>query len=283
METPPHAASRRIMEKQGEDCCGISDIGKVRDGNEDLFLLAPEHGLIVVADGLGGHVAGEVASLLIVRTVLQAIVDRLTGAALPAREAVADAFREADKAVLEYTKEHPECRGMGATLIIALIFGNQAVIGHAGDTRGYLSHGGTLRRLTNDHTSVGRLLRAGLLTEDEARGHPARNTLMQAVMGERSVTPEYTEIDLENGDCLLLCSDGLWDEVSYGEIERILTDQVPAWEMATRLVDRAIAAGGNDNVTAVVYHHRTQDEPVATEAENATIPNPVGLEPKGGD
>lgn len=272
--SPPSMTSRRTIDKQ-ENSCGVSDVGSARDGNEDMFLLAPDRGLFVVADGLGGHAAGEVASALIVRTVFQTVEDRLTGASLPPTTILADAFREADDAVRAYTEEHPECRGMGATLVVALIVGNQAVIGHAGDTRAYLSHEGVLRRLTNDHTAVGRLLSANLLTEDEARGHPARNAVSQAVMGARDVTPEFTEVALETGDRLMLCSDGLWDEVSHEIIEKILADDVPAWEMATRLVDRAIIAGGNDNITAVVYRHRPSDAPLANAAEEAIVPNPV--------
>lgn len=255
--------SPRTMDQRGEHCCGISDIGKVRDGNEDAFLLSPDNGLFAVADGLGGHAAGEIASALIIETVCQAVIKRLAVAGLQPAEILGDAFQEADRAVREYTAEHPECRGMGATLIAALINHDQAIIAHAGDTRAYLARDGVLRRLTNDHTCVGRLLRSGLLLEDEARRHPERNAVSQAVMGERNLTPEYTEIDLEKGDCLMLCSDGLWDEVSHGEIERILGDQVPAWQMAIRLVDRAIAAGGNDNVTTVVYQHGTQERPFA--------------------
>ncbi len=237
----------------------MSDIGKVRDGNEDMFLLSPDHGLFVVADGLGGHAAGEVASDLIVQAVHQAVVKGLAVAGLPPKEIVDDAFKKANQAVQEYIAEHPECHGMGATLIVALISQNQATIAHAGDTRAYLARSGVLRRLTNDHTCVGRLLRSGLLTEDEARRHPERSSVSQAVMGEPNLAPEYTEIDLDEGDCLMLCSDGLWDEVSHVEIEKILADQVPAWQMAIRLVDRAIASGGNDNITTIVYQHRTKD------------------------
>ena len=271
-QTLPPAAPRRTVDQRGEHCCGISDIGKVRDGNEDTFLVSPDHGLFVVADGLGGHAAGEVASALIAETVYRAVTRQLAVAELRPGEILGNAFQEADQAVREYAAEHPECRGMGATLIVALISPNRAIIAHAGDTRGYLSRGGFLRRLTNDHTSVGRLLRSGLLSEDEARGHPERNTVSQAVMGEPNLTPEFTEIDLDQGDCLMLCSDGLWDEVSHGEIERILADHVPAWQMAIRLVDRAIASGGNDNITTVVYQHGTKDAPAAHSGSDNCTP-----------
>ena len=268
-QTFPPTTSRRTVDQRGEHCCGISDIGKVRDGNEDTFLLSPDHGLFVVADGLGGHAAGEVASALITETVYRAITERLAVAGMQPDDILGDAFQQADQAVREYTAEHPECRGMGATLIVALIIKDRAVIAHAGDTRGYLARGGGLQRLTNDHTCVGRLLRSGLLSEDDARRHPERNTVSQAVMGERSLMPDYTVVDLERDDCLMLCSDGLWDEVSHREIEKILTDQVPAWHMAIRLVDRAIASGGNDNVTAVVYQHRTPNAPPPPDEEIA--------------
>ena len=253
---PPRVGAGRIIDDQGDDWCGVSDVGTVREANEDMFLLSPEHRLLIVADGLGGHEAGEVASAVIVRAVYHAVAKEAQDKS-GSRDVLADAFWRANEAVREYTTRHPRCRGMGATLVVALIDGNQATVGHVGDTRCYVSQGGRVRRLTNDHTTVGRLLRANLLTEDEARGHPARNVVSQAVMGDRDVRPDFIDVDLVEGDRLMLCSDGLWDEVRHGEIEKILAGEAPACEIALRLVDEAIAAGGNDNVTSIVYRHHS--------------------------
>jgi serine/threonine protein phosphatase PrpC len=245
------ASSPRLVVTRGDDCCGISDVGLVRPGNEDAFFVAPEQGLLVVADGLGGHAAGEIASALAIESVYAAVASHR---AHYDPVAVLDhAFAEADDTVREHARLRPEYAGMGTTLIVGLISGNELNLAHAGDVRAYHWHDGNLMRLTQDHTAVGRALRAGLITEDQARHHPAHNQVDQAIGGISPVTPEHVRASLTLGDTLLLCSDGLWDEISHADIAAILADSAPAVELATRLVDAAIAAGGNDNITAVVY------------------------------
>jgi serine/threonine protein phosphatase PrpC len=248
------ASSRRVVITKGDDCCGISDLGLVRPGNEDAFFVAPEQGLLVVADGLGGHAAGEVASELTIESI-RTTIDGQREQSDPA--ALLDhAFAVADAAVREHTVKNPECSGMGATLIVALVSDDAASIAHVGDVRAYHCRAGKLDRLTHDHTAVGRLLQAGLIAEDDARHHPSRNQVHQAIGGSAAaVAPEHVCVPLERGDTLLLCSDGLWDEVSHAEIGAILADSAPAFHLATNLVDKAIAAGGNDNITAVIYRH----------------------------
>jgi serine/threonine protein phosphatase PrpC len=248
-----NAGSRRVVITKRDDCCGISDIGLVRPGNEDAFHVAPEQGLLVVADGLGGHAAGEVASKLTIESIRSAIDGHREQ---PDPAALLDhAFADADAAVREHTDAHPECTGMGATLIVALVSDDAVSIAHVGDVRAYHCHAGRLDRLTHDHTAVGRLLQAGLIAEDDARHHPARNQVHQAIGGFAAAVPEHVCVPFKRGDTLLLCSDGLWDEVSHAEIGAILADPAPAFHLATRLVDKAIAAGGYDNITAVVYRH----------------------------
>jgi serine/threonine protein phosphatase PrpC len=252
------AASRRNVVTKGDDCCGISDRGLVRPGNEDAFFVAPEQGLFVVSDGLGGHAAGEVASAIAVESIrasIDADKEQYDPAALLDR-----AFAAANIAVNEHTSKHPECAGMGATLIVALIRGDELFLAHVGDVRAYHFHENNLIRVTQDHTAVGRLLQAGLIDEDAARHHPARNQVHQAIGGVNTLTPEYARVSLAAGDTLLLCSDGLWDEVSHGEIAAVLAETKPALHLATRLVDKAIIAGGNDNITAVVYRHSKHTE-----------------------
>lgn len=249
------APARRLVITRGDDCCGISDVGLVRPENEDAFFVAPEQGLLVMADGLGGHAAGEIASALAIESVCAAVESHRPHYD-PA--AVLDhAFAEADRTVRGRARQHPECAGMGATLIVGLISCNELNLAHVGDVRAYHWHDGKLMRLTHDHTAVGRALRAGFINEDQARHHPARNQVDQAIGGISPVTPEHVHASLLAGDKLLLCSDGLWDEISHADIAAMLADSAPVLELATRLVDKAIAAGGNDNITAVVYRHRT--------------------------
>src|SRR5207249_1465887 len=126
------------------------------------------------------------------------------------------ALAAADTAVNEHTSKHLDCAGMGATLIVALIRGDDLFVAHVGDVRAYHVHEGSLIRVTQDHTAVGRLLQAGLIDEDAARHHPARNQVHQAIGGANTLTPEHARVSLAPADTLLLCSDGLWDEVSHG-------------------------------------------------------------------
>lgn len=247
------APARRRVVNAGDDCCGISDVGLVRPANEDGFFIAREQGLLVLADGLGGHAAGEVAAeiaIASVRATVARVAERDDPVAL-----LDQAFAEADGAVHEHARLNPECNGMGATLVVALLRGDELALAHVGDTRAYHCREGTLVRLTQDHSAVGRLLRAGLLDEEAARHHPARNQIDQAIGGLRTVAPEHVRVSLIPGDVLLLCSDGLWDEVSHSDMAGILADDAPAFHLATRLVDKAIAAGGNDNATVIVYRH----------------------------
>ena len=252
-EGQSNAPSRRLVVTRGDDCCGISDVGLVRTGNEDAFFVAPEQGLLVVADGLGGHAAGEIASALAIESVCTAVESHR--ARYDSAAVLDHAFAEADAAVREHAHRHPECAGMGATLIVALISGNELNLAHAGDVRAYHWHDGNLMRLTHDHTAVGRALRAGFINEDQARHHPMRNQVERAIGGITPVTPEHVRVSLAPGDRLLLCSDGLWDEISHDCIAAAFSDSGPALELATRLVDKAIAAGGADNITAVAYRH----------------------------
>jgi serine/threonine protein phosphatase PrpC len=207
----------------------------------------------VVADGLGGHAAGEVASALAIESICATV-----GNHKEQHEPVALldlAFAEADQVAREHAHSKPECAGMGATLIVAMIRGDELFLAHVGDVRAYHRRDGNLTRLTQDHTAVGRLLRDGLIEEDAARHHPARNQVDQAIGGARAVIPEHVQMTLAPGDRVLLCSDGLWDEVPHADIAAVLADSTPAFHLANRLVDKAIAAGGHDNITAVVYRH----------------------------
>jgi protein phosphatase len=244
---------RRCVVTKGDDCCGISDVGLVRPGNEDAFFVAPQQGLLAVADGLGGHAAGEIASALAIDSICAVIDNHKAQHDLVTL--LDHAFAEADGAVHEHARKYPECAGMGATLIVALIRGDELFLAHVGDVRAYHWRDGNLLRLTQDHTAVGRLLRDGLIDEDAARHHPARNQVNQAIGGSQAVKPEHIRVSLGPGDRLLLCSDGLWDEVSHADIAAVLADSTPAFHLATRLVDKAIAAGGSDNITAIVYRH----------------------------
>ena len=249
---------------------GLSDVGRKRTSNEDSFAISEDGGLLVVADGMGGHAAGEVASRLAVESIERHISGsdprkeptlpasfRSPGAdeagmPAPARR-VLNAIRLANQEIVRSVRHDSSKRGMGTTVVIAHINGARAYIGSVGDSRAYLVRDGALRQLTSDHTLVNEQVRAGALSTQEARRHPARNILTRAVGSQDEVEPDLVEQDLRPGDCLLLCSDGLTTMVEDGDILKTVlahTDDPSAGCRA--LVDLANDRGGDDNVTVIL-------------------------------
>ena len=240
-----------------------SDRGRVRSGNEDSLLHLPDDGLFAVADGMGGHAAGEVASRLAVEAVEDSLSD--DGSPPPADRMV-EAVREANRRILRDADEHPGRSGMGTTLTaLALGAGRRWRIGHVGDSRAYLFRDGELRQLTTDHSWVGRRVAAGELTKEEARRHPMSSVLERALGTSRRVEVDVEEGRARPGDLFLLCSDGLTDMLPDAELESMLSEAVdgpagdgepPADRGVEELVDRLVSAanrsGGEDNVTVVL-------------------------------
>jgi len=223
---------------------GGTDVGLIRSGNEDSYLVnAP---LFAVADGLGGHQAGEVASLLAVETLLGEAPKRADAKAL------ARAVRSANAAVIEAAQTGRGRTGMGTTITAAMVDGTRIVLAHVGDSRAYLLHLGTLTQITEDHSMVADMVRAGTLTLEESRVHPSRSVITRALGSDPNLLVDAFEIAAAPGDRLLLCSDGLTGMVDDAEIERILaTSPTPQTAVAT-LIAAANDAGGQDNITAVV-------------------------------
>ena len=235
---------------------GRSDVGKVRPGNEDAFFADNERGVFIVADGMGGHVAGEVASQIVTETVgpgvCHAIGEGLSAADLEDR--VLELIEEANQAILQRAESEPEKRGMGTTLtLLALVPGSEYLIEQVGDSRGYLLRDGLLNQITRDHTVVQQQVDRGALTPEQARDHPLSHILTRALGTEANVEADTFADTTQAGDIFLLCSDGLSGMLSDEVIEAILstpTDDLQ--DVADALVDAANAAGGLDNVTAVV-------------------------------
>ncbi|MFI5053119.1 MAG: Stp1/IreP family PP2C-type Ser/Thr phosphatase [Acidimicrobiia bacterium] len=221
-----------------------TDVGRVRDGNEDAYLVDDAMGLVAVADGMGGHRAGEVASATALEALRAAV-----NAGRPLREAIEDA----NGAVYEKSLTDPNLHGMGTTLTAGtLAAGGTLLVGHVGDSRAYLMHDGELRRLTTDHTLVEELVRDGRLTAEEAAVHPLRSRITRALGVEASVAVDLYTVELTPGDWLVLCSDGLTGMVQPDDIAATLRREDDATRAATSLVDAANAAGGEDNITVVV-------------------------------
>jgi protein phosphatase len=221
-----------------------TDVGRVREGNEDAYLVDDAMGLVAVADGMGGHRAGEVASATALEALRAAV-----GAGRPLREAIEDA----NEAVHTKSLTDASLHGMGTTLTAGtLAAGGTLIVGHVGDSRAYLLHEGELRRLTTDHSLVEELVRDGRLTADEAAVHPLRSRITRALGVDPSVEVDVYPVELTPGDRLLLCSDGLTGMVQADDIAATLRRELDPTRAATMLVDAANAAGGEDNITVVI-------------------------------
>ncbi len=240
-----------------------TDVGRVRQNNEDSHLLSPP--LFAVADGMGGGVAGEVASGIAVQT-LQEFVQGGNGHPPTLSEWVL----AANRAIYERAMERPDEAGMGTTITVVLAEDDRLHLAHVGDSRAYMLRDGDLTQLTEDHTRVNRMLREGLLTEDEAAVHPQRNVVTRALGIGATVQVDETVVRVRNGDRLLLCSDGLSGMVSDDAIEAILGSSDDPQEATARLVEAANEAGGVDNITALVLD--VDDVPETTNETLVAVP-----------
>jgi serine/threonine protein phosphatase PrpC len=244
----------------------ISDIGQIRERNEDVYLaldialqnddgLAPL-GLYIVADGMGGHQKGEIASSLAAQVSARHIMQDVflpflsgngqDGARRPINEALIQAVQAANLAVYQKVPE------AGTTLTLALVFGHKAYVAHVGDSRAYVFNQGTLRQITQDHSLVARLVELGQATPDEALTHTHRNVLYRAIGQAGSLEVDTYLQPFPVGSCLLLCSDGLWGMVSDREIADILTYAPTPQKALEQMVEAANQKGGDDNITAIL-------------------------------
>ena len=245
-----------------------SDVGSVREHNEDSYLVKTP--LFVVADGMGGHEAGEVASNIAV-TTMEAHAPKSTSP-----EALAAAVIKANEAVLRGAQDGTGKPGMGTTLTAAFVFEDEATIAQVGDSRAYLLHDGQLQRITRDHSLVADLIEQGRLTEAEARFHPQRSVITRALGSDPHMQPDLYTLHVEEGDRLLLCSDGLCSMISDEDIEEILLDNPAPAHACDALVEEAIIAGGLDNVTVIVIDP-LGDPPSEKDEEDIVEERVVGL------
>ena len=223
-----------------------TDVGRVRDINEDAYLIKDP--LYVVADGMGGHVAGDVAA----RTAVTVIADQASSASADDPQTLARLLHDANRAILERTRSDPTLQGMGTTCTLALADEAAFHIAHVGDSRAYRLRNGRLEQLTDDHTLVGRMVREGKMSAEEAERHPQRSIITRALGSQPEVEVDVFEVEAHAEDCLLLCSDGLSSMLDGESIRRVLADERDPQRAADRLVDLAIEAGGEDNITAIV-------------------------------
>lgn len=221
-----------------------TEIGNVREHNEDSLTVLPP--LFAVADGMGGHEAGEIASEITINT-LNDLAPQSADA-----EALARAVVAANLNVIKAPSQGVGREGMGTTLTAAILEKERLVIAQVGDSRAYLLHNGSLQQLTRDHSLMADMIEAGQLTEAEARVHPNRSVITRAIGSDPHMQPDLYELNVEMGDRLLLCSDGICGMIEDHEIASIMRQAPSAQSCADQLVEAALAAGGFDNATAVV-------------------------------
>jgi protein phosphatase len=228
----------------------LTDVGRARERNEDSYL-AGEH-VFAVADGLGGHNAGDVASRLAVEP-LAALERAMDGTPVDrVADALARAVSAANRAVYQRAQADAKVRGMGTTLTAVAISNGSAHLAHVGDSRCYLLRGGEISQLSSDHTLVARMVAEGKLSPEEAENHPQRSILTRALGAEPEVDVDTLELQLQSGDRIVICSDGLSSVVPEEQILATLSDSKELKEACKRLVDAANERGGPDNITVVV-------------------------------
>ena len=241
---------------------GMTDVGCVRKHNEDNLLMAQDLGLFVVADGLGGHAAGEVASQIVVETIGRFVADTVeqertwpvdydASLSFNANRLKA-AVALSDKAIAEDIRSNPERETMGSTVVALLVGDGKATLAHVGDSRAYKLDADGIRQVTRDHSWVAEQVANGILTASEARVHPFRNVITQALGNGGDLDVEVQEMDLAESERLLLCSDGLSGMVPDQQIWDIVNKASSYQEAVEALISAARAAGGEDNITAVL-------------------------------
>lgn len=254
---------------------GLTDVGRRRAGNEDAMHVGDS--VFAVADGMGGHAAGEVASALALEPIA-GLDGRVFGDDEQARNALEDAVVQANRGVVEAAEHDTNLQGMGTTLTAALFEGRRLHVAHVGDSRAYLLRQGRVTQLTRDHTFVQQLIDDGSITEEEAATHPHRSVVTRAIGTSATVEIDLETLDLASGDAVLLCSDGLSGVVDDDRIAELMTSDRSPEDTVTALVDAANEAGGPDNITAVLLTMMS-DLPAEPAEEGRTTVGPLVIRP----
>lgn len=236
---------------------GATNIGRKRKANQDSFRMEPSHGLFIVADGMGGHAGGELASRIAVETVGDSVIaDKKTHANMSANELLMAAIHRANSNVHSHAQKDKALTGMGTTIVTLLFDAAKIFVGHVGDSRVYLIQKGKIWQLTKDHSLVNEKMRAGIITREQMRKDKSRNVITRSVGFESSVLVDIYQKDIQSGDLFLACSDGLSGLVEDAQILKILDEL--AWgsnslePAAQKLIQAANENGGDDNITVIL-------------------------------
>ncbi len=236
---------------------GLTDVGRRRENNQDQLLVDEQRDVYAIADGMGGHAAGEVASSIAIQALAETIKD---ASEEEANQFLVDAFQEGNRRICESVLARGEWRGMGTTIVALVRRDDRVIIGHVGDSRSYVLRDGALVQLTDDHSWVAEQVRMGLLTNEEAHKHPMRNIVTRAMGNRLELEVDVSERPIHPGDVFLLCSDGLNSMLGDEQISEILSrHQDDPVEACRALIDAANEHGGDDNITVIVLATANSD------------------------
>ena len=240
---------------------GCTDLGRTRPINEDGYYISEYSQKMdalyaIVADGMGGHQAGEVVSAMAIRQISETINQGVCNGMTPSeiKELLVSAIKQANRAIYETSKKERDYGGMGTTLTLCFVCGEQAVVAHVGDSRAYMIRNGVMHQITTDHSLVQELMHSGQITAEEAARHPQKNVITRALGTDPGVEIDLYEFRIMPDDVLLLCTDGLTNMLSDEEIASLLAEEQGGTMayLAGRLVESANQQGGHDNITAVL-------------------------------
>ena len=230
----------------------LTDTGKVRDHNEDSVIIVRNNEnsyLMAVADGMGGHSCGEVASSIVIKHLAHGFQERFYGLDKDkAIEFINDSIDEVNGMIFKYQVDHPESKGMGTTLVMAILTKDYLLMANIGDSSGFVYKNGKLHKITYDHTLVNLLVSAGELTKEEAKDHPRKNVLMKALGANDPIEADIFDCDM-NIDGIFLCSDGVTNMLEVEQIEKVLKDDLEIEEKIVKLVHKCNNRGGLDNMS----------------------------------
>ena len=231
-----------------------TDVGLKRNSNQDFVYASDQKvgrlpSLLIVADGMGGHAAGDLASRVCVETAVSSIEGSGQTETIPI---LAEAVQKANRAVLKKAAEKSEYAGMGTTIVAAVIDGNTLYVANVGDSRLYLIDDDRIDQITLDHSLVAEMVRSGRISPEQMRNHPEKNIITRAVCGEENVEVDFFDVGLHKGDVVLLCSDGLTNMVEDEQIFRIVRREKTLRDAGQKLISAANSAGGRDNISVVL-------------------------------
>ncbi|MEN1966925.1 Stp1/IreP family PP2C-type Ser/Thr phosphatase [Lentibacillus sp. N15] len=242
----------------------LTDRGKVRDHNEDsggIFFNADQQFLAVIADGMGGHKAGDVASQMTINNI-QTNWEEVSGLTTPEEMEnwLFETIRSVNKSLFDHAQSHVECQGMGTTIVITICTPDFFTVGHVGDSRCYIANEHGFSQVTEDHSLVNALVKAGQVSKEDAQNHPRKNVVLKAVGTEQQVEPDVQSLEWEHGDRLLLCSDGLTDKLTDEQLSSFVDGNVEMGQAGQQMINLANQLGGEDNISLILIQHDVSPE-----------------------